>query len=188
MPILEESGYRVRADFGVAYSPERLYAANASFELSDIPKLVEGLDEESTLIAAQLYRQVIHEVVEVSHARVAEAAKMMENIFRYVNIALVNEMALAKECLRIDLWETIQASSTKPFGYKPFYPGPGIGGHCVPLDPHYFSYKARRGGYLPRFIELSSDVNEYMKFHAVGLLRRGLCETGKKPRGSRSRY
>lgn len=181
LPILESSGYRLGIDFGLAFSPERIDPGNRAFRLEGIPKLVGGLDATSTDIATELYRQVIRTVIPVSHAKVAEAAKILENLFRAVNIALVNEVALILERLDIDAWEAIEAAASKPFGYMPFYPGPGVGGHCIPLDPYYLSYRARRAGYLPRFIELSGDLNEYMQFHAVELLRRGLEEAGRRP-------
>jgi UDP-N-acetyl-D-glucosamine dehydrogenase len=180
VPILESGGLRAGVDFGVAYSPERIDPGNRTFALEEIPKLVGGIDVETTALAREIYAEVIREVVPVSHARIAEAAKIIENLFRAVNIALVNEIALIMERLDIDVWEALKAASTKPFGYMPFLPGPGIGGHCIPVDPYYLSYRARKAGYMPRFIELSGDVNEYMQFHVVELMRRGLKEAGKK--------
>jgi len=183
IPLLESSGYRAGVDFSVAYSPERIDPGNRDYPLERIPKVVGGIDRESTAFATELYSEVTDLVVPVSHARVAEAAKMIENIFRSVNIALVNEIALIMERLGVNTWEAIEAASTKPFGFMAFYPGPGVGGHCIPLDPFYLSYRARKAGYMARFIELSSEVNEYMKFHTLNLLRRGLREAGKEPRG-----
>lgn len=184
MPILERSGLRLGIDFGVAYSPERIDPGNESYRLENIPKLVGGLDEASTTFVREFYSQVVKVVIPVSHVRVAEAAKIIENLFRAVNIALANEIALIMELLDIDAWEAIRAASTKPFGFAAFYPGPGVGGHCIPLDPYYLSYRARKAGYMPRFIELSGDINEYMKFHVVELLHRGLREAGKPISGS----
>jgi len=153
--------------------------------LEDVPKIVGGIDKNSTRLAELVYCQAFKTVVPVSHARVAEATKMIENVFRSVNIALANEIALIMERLDIDTWEAIRAASTKPYGFMAFYPGPGVGGHCIPLDPYYLSYRARRVGYVPRFVELSGDLNEYMKLHSVSLLRRGLDEAGKQTRGAR---
>lgn len=184
VPLLERSGLRLGVDFGVAYSPERIDPGNRNYRLETIPKVVGGTDEASTSLAEALYAEIIRTVIPVSHARVAEAAKMIENLFRSVNIALVNEIALIMERLNIDAWEAIRAASTKPFGFMPFYPGPGVGGHCIPLDPFYLSYRAQKAGYLPRFIELSGEINEYMKFHTVQLIRRGLQEAGKRLGGS----
>ena len=184
VPILESGGMRAGRDFGVAFSPERVDPGNTEYRVEDIPKLVGGLDEASTEFARAFYAQVIREVIPVSHARVAEAAKIIENLFRAVNIALVNEISLILERLNIDTWEAIDAASTKPFGFMRFYPGPGVGGHCIPLDPYYLSYRARKAGYMPRFIELSGHVNEYMKFHTLDLLRQGLKEAGKPAAGS----
>lgn len=184
LPILESRGLLAGVDFGVAYSPERIDPGNNTYRLDNTAKLVGGLDDSSTQLACEFYRHAVETVIPVSHARVAEAAKIIENIFRAVNIALVNELALVMEGLGIDTWEAIRAASTKPFGFMAFYPGPGVGGHCIPLDPYYLSYRARKAGYMPRFIEVSGEVNEYMKFHTVELLRRGLREAGKQPRGS----
>lgn len=184
VPELERSGLRAGVDFGVAYSPERIDPGNPNYHIQDIPKLVGGIDPTSARVAHDVYARVVKNVVRVSHARVAEAAKMIENLFRSVNIALVNEIALIMERLGIDAWEAIEAAATKPFGFMAFYPGPGVGGHCIPLDPFYLSYRARKAGYMPRFIETSGEVNEYMKYHTVHLLSRGLREAGKTLRGS----
>lgn len=180
IPALETSGLRAGVDFGAAYSPERVDPGNPSYRLENIPKIVGGTDPASTEFAAAFYGQIVETVVPLSHARVAEAAKIIENLFRAVNIALVNETSLIMERLGIDVWEAIRAASTKPFGFMQFWPGPGVGGHCIPVDPFYLSYRARKAGYMPRFIELSAEINEYMKFHVVELLQRGLQEAGKK--------
>src|SRR5712691_2548651 len=148
LPILESGGLHGGTDFGVAYSPERIDPGNRDYALEEIPKLVGGIDADTTEFAREFYAQVMKRVIPVSHAKVAEAAKIIENLFRAVNIALVNEVALIMEHLDIDVWEAIDAASSKPFGYMPFYPGPGIGGHCIPVDPYYLSYRARKAGYL----------------------------------------
>jgi UDP-N-acetyl-D-glucosamine dehydrogenase len=184
IPILEKSGLRAGIDFGVGYSPERVDPGNVKFKIEDIPKLVGGLDEDTAALISELYGNVFSSVVTVSSMKVAEAAKIIENVFRAVNIALANEIALIMERLGIDAWDAIDAASTKPFGYMPFYPGPGVGGHCIPLDPHYLAYRARKEGYMARFIELSADVNSFMPFHTVELLRQGLAEVGKELSGS----
>lgn len=177
-PILEKTGLRVGKDFFLAFSPERIDPGNKNFHVTDIPKIVGGIEPQSTLLASALYSSIIKKVCHVRNARTAEAVKMMENVFRNVNIALVNEMALIFERLDIDAWEVIDAAKTKPFGFMPFYPGPGIGGHCIPLDPLYMSYISKRSGYTPRFIEMASEINDFMKLHAVNLLERALVLNG----------
>ncbi len=184
LPILETSGYQAGTDFLLAYSPERIDLGSRKHRLQNIPKLVGGLDADSAEVAAELYRQVVNTTAMVSNARVAEAAKIMKNLFRSVNVALVNEIALILEQLGIDAWDAIAAAASKPFGYMPFFPGPSVGGHCIPLDPYYLSYRARMAGYMPRFVELSGELNEYMKYHTLELLHRALREAGKEPRGS----
>ena len=169
IPILEESGLKAGIDFGVAYSPERIDPGNKQFTVDEVPKVVGGMNDECTEIAAALYGSIISEIVPVRDMRTAESVKMMENIFRNVNIALVNEMALIFERMGIDTWEVVDAAASKPYGFMPFYPGPGIGGHCIPLDPFYMSYKAKKYGFIPRFIETSGEINEFMKTHAVNL-------------------
>ncbi|RLI76191.1 UDP-N-acetyl-D-glucosamine dehydrogenase, partial [Archaeoglobales archaeon] len=144
IPILERTGLKAGIDFGVAYSPERIDPGNKTYTIEKIPKVVGGINTECTEIAAMLYGSIIEKVVKVRDAKTAEAVKMVENIFRNVNIALVNELALIFEKMGIDVWEVIDAAKTKPYGFMPFYPGPGIGGHCIPLDPFYMSYIAKR--------------------------------------------
>ncbi|KUG14586.1 udp-glucose dehydrogenase [hydrocarbon metagenome] len=180
VPILEESGLRAGRDFGVAYSPERIDPGNKNFTVEQIPKVVGGIDETCTAIAAALYGSVIERVVCVCDTRTAESVKMVENIFRNVNIALVNELALIFERMGINTWEVIDAAASKPYGFMPFYPGPGIGGHCIPLDPYYMSYKAKKYGLIPRFIETSGEINEFMKMHTINLAERGLKQVGKR--------
>jgi UDP-N-acetyl-D-glucosamine dehydrogenase len=185
VPILEESGLRAGADFGVAYSPERIDPGNTKFRLEEIPKVVGGITPECTRIASSIYRTIIPEIIEVRDPKTAEATKMVENIFRNVNIALVNELALIFEGLGIDTWEVIGAASSKPYGFMPFFPGPGVGGHCIPLDPYYLAYKAKRCGFIPRFIETSGEINDFMQIHVINLIDGGLRQAERKMGGAR---
>jgi UDP-N-acetyl-D-glucosamine dehydrogenase len=172
-------------DFFVAYSPERTDPGNSTHTVRTTPKLVAGLDETSTRIAATLYRQGVDEVVELSSAEVAESAKLLENIFRAVNIALVNEMKTILEPMGVDVWEVVEAAATKPFGFMPFYPGPGLGGHCLPIDPFYMAWKARELGRPTRFIELAGEVNMAMPGWVVQRTRKALDDAGVAIRGAR---
>jgi UDP-N-acetyl-D-glucosamine dehydrogenase len=185
IPILEEAGLKVREDFGVAFSPERIDPGNKKYTVDKIPKVVGGINEECTEIAAMLYGNIIEKIIKVKDAKTAESVKMLENIFRNVNIALANELCLIFEKMGIDAWEVIDAASTKPYGFMPFYPGPGIGGHCIPLDPFYMSYAAKRYGFIPRFIETSGEINEFMRIHAVNLVEKGLKHVGKNVYGAK---
>ena len=185
LPILEESGLRVGRDFFLCYSPERVDPANAEFGTRDIPKIIGGVTPSCLRIGEAYYRQVIDEVVPVSSTLAAETAKLLENTFRMVNIGLANETAIVCDRLGIDVWEVIRAASTKPFGFMPFYPGPGLGGHCLPVDPHFLSWKARRAGYEPRLIQLASEINGNMPRHIVGRIQSALNDAGKPVRGSR---
>jgi|SRR2546426_4242082 len=185
VPILETSGMRAGRDFHVAYSPERLDPGRKDVELERIPKIVGGHDANSTTVACEFLKACFEKVVPVKDCRTAEATKMLENVFRAVNIALVNELTLALEKMDINVWDVIEAASTKPFGFMAFWPGPGIGGHCIPLDPYYFSYAAKRVGVLTRFIELSGEVNSFMPFHVLELVSRALRAAGKRLNGSR---
>jgi UDP-N-acetyl-D-glucosamine dehydrogenase len=185
VPILEETGLRAGDDFGIAYSPERIDPGNKNFTLEKIPKVVGGFNDICGRIAAVLYASIIDEVVTVRNMKTAESVKMVENIFRNVNIALMNELALIFERMGIDIWEVIDAAATKPYGFMPFYPGPGIGGHCIPLDPFYMSYRAKRFGFIPRFIETSGEINEYMKMHMVNLTEIGLKHVEKRIYGAK---
>ena len=185
LPILEETGRKLDGDFYLAFSPERVDPGNREFQTGNIPKVVGGVSKMSTEVAAALYQTVVQRVHKVSAARVAEAAKLLENTFRSVNIALVNEIAQLCYRLGIDSWEVIQAAATKPFGFMAFYPGPGIGGHCIPLDPHYLSWKARLHGFEARFIGLAEDVNSHMPHHVVQLIQDSLNEHRKPLNGSR---
>lgn len=167
VPILERSGLRVGEDLFVAYSPEREDPGNAVFTTTSIPKVVGGHDRFTTEVACDLYRQFVREVVPVSSPSVAEAVKLTENIFRAVNIALVNELKVVFDAMDVDIWEVIEAAKTKPFGFMPFYPGPGLGGHCIPIDPFYLTWKAREHGIATRFIELAGEINTSMPRHVV---------------------
>ncbi len=184
LSILESSGLNVIEDFGLAYSPERIDPGNPCFNVSNTAKVVGGIDQECTNIASKLYGSIIGQIVAVKDARTAEAVKIVENIFRNVNIALVNELALIFERMNIDTWEVIDAAATKPYGFMPFYPGPGIGGHCIPLDPFYMSYKAKKYGFIPRFIETSGEINNFMRIHAINLIEKGLKQVNKGIYGS----
>jgi UDP-N-acetyl-D-glucosamine dehydrogenase len=185
LPMMEETGLSLDKDFYLAFSPERVDPGNRQFQTHNIPKVVGGVSAMSTEIAAALYQTIVERVHKVSSSRVAETAKLLENTFRSVNIALVNEMAQLCYHLGIDSWEVIQAAATKPFGFMPFYPGPGIGGHCIPLDPHYLSWKARLHGFEARFIGLAEEVNSRMPRHVVALVQDGLNERSKPMKGSR---
>jgi UDP-N-acetyl-D-glucosamine dehydrogenase len=186
VPILEEqSGLRAGIDFGVAFSPERVDPGNAQFNTKNIPKVVGGTTPACTAVAAELYEQVLSRVVRVSSTRVAETVKLLENTFRSVNIGLVNEMALLCDRMGIDVWEVIDAAATKPFGFMPFYPGPGLGGHCIPIDPFYLSWKARLAGFEARFIELAGQINGSMPQHVVDKVASALNTDHKCVNGAR---
>ena len=185
MPILRKSGLESPRDFLLAFSPEREDPGNVSFSTKSIPKVVGGTSLESTDAAVALYQAGFDKVVRVSSARVAESCKLLENIFRSVNIALVNELKMTFTRMGIDIWEVIAAASTKPFGFMPFYPGPGLGGHCIPLDPFYLSWKAAEYGAWTRFIELAGEINTQMPTYVVSELAKALNEEGKPLRGSR---
>ena len=185
VPILEETGLIAGSDFGIAYSPERVDPGNKQYPIDKVPTIVGGISVECTNVAAALYGSIMDRVIPVRDARTAEAVKMIENIFRNVNIALVNEMALIFERMGINTWEVIDAAATKPYGFMPFYPGPGIGGHCIPLDPYYMSYRAKKYGFIPRFIETSGEINEFMKMHTINLIEKGLRQVGKRVYGAK---
>jgi UDP-N-acetyl-D-glucosamine dehydrogenase len=183
-PRLEETGLIVGEDVFLAFSPERVDPGNASFHTRNIPKVVGGVTPRCTQLAAALYQQCVERVMPVSSARVAEMVKLLENTFRSVNIGLANEVALLCHSLGIDVWEVIEAAATKPFGFMPFYPGPGLGGHCIPIDPHYLSWKARQNGFEPRFIELAAQINGRMPEYVVELVADALNRQSKSVRGS----
>ena len=185
LPAFEAKGLKLDEDFFLAFSPERVDPGNAQYQTRNIPKVVGGVTDASTEVAASLYGAVVELVHKVSSARVAETAKLLENTFRAVNIGLVNELARLCYRLDIDTWEVIRAAATKPFGFMPFFPGPGIGGHCIPLDPHYLSWKARMHGFEARFIGLAEEVNSRMPQHVVELVTEGLNRQRKAVNGSR---
>ncbi len=184
-PILEENGLKAGRDFALAFSPEREDPGNPNFGTADIPKVVGGIDVVSLELACALYGIAMKQVVPVSTTQAAELTKLLENIFRSVNIALVNELKIL--CLRmgIDIFEVIKAASTKPFGYMPFYPGPGLGGHCIPIDPFYLTSKAREYDIPTKFIELAGEVNTAMPFFVVQRVMEALNEHGKALKGAR---
>ncbi len=184
-PILERTGLRAGQDFHLAFSPERIDPGNVSWSAENLPKIVGGVTVDDANIAADLLRRINPNVEVVSSTRTAEMTKLLENIFRSVNIALVNELALLSERMGIDIWEVIDAAATKPFGFLPFYPGPGVGGHCIPVDPYYLSWKAREFDFSTRFIELAAETNQRMPYHVVELVGRALGERGKGLREAR---
>ncbi|MGI8787216.1 MAG: nucleotide sugar dehydrogenase [Pyrinomonadaceae bacterium] len=185
LPMFEEKGLKLDEDFLLAFSPERVDPGNPQFQTHNIPKVVGGVTKDSTEVAAFLYSQIVENVHAVSSARVAEAAKLWENTFRAINIGMANEMAKVCNALGIDTWEVVRAAATKPFGFMPFYPGPGIGGHCIPLDPHYLSWKARQHGFDSRFITLAEEINSSMPKYVVGLVRDALNENEKSVKGAK---
>ncbi len=183
--MLMSSGARLDEDTFLAFSPERVDPGNATFTTRTIPKVVGGISPLSTEVALALYQQVLEHVHPVSNARVAETAKLLENTFRAVNIAMVNEFAQLCHELHIDVWEVIAAAKTKPFGFMAFYPGPGVGGHCIPLDPHYLAWSARLSGFEPRFIHIADQVNSTMPRYIVSRVAELLNEEGRAVRGSK---
>jgi UDP-N-acetyl-D-glucosamine dehydrogenase len=184
-PALEENGLKAGVDFYLAFSPERVDPGNESFSTRTIPKVVGGVNPESTELASDLYGSIVDKVVPVSSTQVAEMVKLLENTFRAVNIGLVNEIALMAHRMNIDVWEVIDAAGTKPFGFMPFYPGPGLGGHCIPIDPFYLSWKARQSGFECRFIELAGHVNSSMPAFVVDRIGEALNTKKKAINGSR---
>ncbi len=184
-PILEEHGMRAGRDYFLAFSPERIDPGNPKFHTRNIPKVVGGATPDCRRAVSDLYGTVFEKVVPVSSTQVAETVKLLENTFRSVNIGLVNEVALMCDKLNIDVWEVIDAAATKPFGFMPFYPGPGLGGHCIPVDPFYLSWKARQSGFEARFIELAGQVNGSMPYHVARLVGDALNARRKSVRGAR---
>ncbi len=183
--VSQEKKLVVGRDFFVAYSPEREDPGSRSHAIEKIPKVVGGVTDDCRTLATSMYAKIFERVVEVSSPRVAEMTKLLENIFRCVNIALVNEMKILSERMDIDIWEVIEAASTKPFGFMPFYPGPGLGGHCIPIDPYYLSWKAREFDFRTRFIELAGEVNSSIPYHVLHRIGEALNAKNKSIRGSR---
>lgn len=184
-PMIEEAGLKLDEDFLLAFSPERVDPGNPQFLTHNITKVVGGVGKDSTEVSTLLYSQIVDTVHPVSSARVAEACKLWENTFRAINIGMANEMAKVCAALNIDSWEVVRAAATKPFGFMPFYPGPGIGGHCIPLDPHYLSWKARQHGFDSQFITLAEQINSGMPKYVAGLVRDALNEQEKSVKGAK---
>ena len=185
LPMLAETGLKVGKDFFLAFSPERVDPGNPQFNTRNIPKVVGGVTPTCTSAAVKLYQQRLDNVVPVSSTQVAEMVKLLENTFRSVNIGLVNELALMCKRMHIDVWEVISAAATKPFGFMPFYPGPGLGGHCIPIDPFYLSWRARQFDFQTEFIELAGKVNTHMPYYCAERVSRALNSHRKPVAGSR---
>jgi UDP-N-acetyl-D-glucosamine dehydrogenase len=184
-PVLEKSGLKAGVDFFLAFSPEREDPGNKGFSLSNIPKVVGGYTEKCLEVAKALYSKVVAKVVPVSSTKTAEAVKLLENIYRSVNIALVNELKMLFDRMGIDIWEVIEAAKTKPFGFQAFYPGPGLGGHCIPIDPFYLTWKAREYDFQTRFIELAGEINTSMPYYVVNKTIEALNANGKTIKGAK---
>jgi UDP-N-acetyl-D-glucosamine dehydrogenase len=184
-PILERKGLRAGRDFHLAFSPEREDPGNKNFSTRTIPKIVGGLTEKCRDIASALYSLAIVKTVPVSSLETSEAAKILENVYRCINIAMVNELKMVFDRMGIDIWEVIKAASTKPFGFNPFYPGPGLGGHCIPIDPFYLTWKARQYGMATRFIELAGEINTNMPHYVIERTIDALNERKKSLKGSK---
>jgi UDP-N-acetyl-D-glucosamine dehydrogenase len=184
-PMLEKSGLKVGEDFFLCFSPERVDPGNAKFQTKNIPKVVGGVTPACTELGRLFYSQALERVVPVSSTQVAEMVKLLENTFRMINIGLVNEIAIMCDSMEINVWEVIEAAATKPFGFMPFYPGPGLGGHCIPIDPFYLSWKTRQSGIEARFIELAGHINGQMPHFVVAKVQNALNEVGKPVKGSK---
>jgi UDP-N-acetyl-D-glucosamine dehydrogenase len=184
-PLLEATGLKAGRDFYLAFSPERVDPGNPTFHTHNVPKVVGGLTPDCLKLASALYGTAIQTIVPVSSTRVAEMVKLLENTFRAVNIGLVNELALMCDRMNIDVWEVVDAAKTKPFGFMAFYPGPGLGGHCIPIDPFYLSWKAKQSGFDPRFIELAGHINAGMPHYVVDKVGEALNTKRKAINGSR---
>jgi UDP-N-acetyl-D-glucosamine dehydrogenase len=185
LPVLNATGLKAGEDYFLAFSPEREDPGNPNFEASTIPKVVGGHDPTSGDLAAAMYGQAVVKVVRVSSMEVAEAAKILENTYRAVNIAMVNELKMLYDKMGIDVWEVIDAAKTKPFGFQAFYPGPGLGGHCIPIDPFYLTWLARKWGEQTRFIELAGEINTHMPHYVISQLSEFLNNVGKPIKGSK---
>ncbi|HSC29297.1 MAG TPA: nucleotide sugar dehydrogenase [Vicinamibacterales bacterium] len=183
-PLLEAAGLKAGTDFFLAFSPERVDPGNPTFQTHNVPKVVGGLTPQCATLATALYRTAVETIVPVSSTRVAEMVKLLENTFRAVNIGLVNELALMCDRMNIDVWEVVEAAKTKPFGFMAFYPGPGLGGHCIPIDPFYLSWKAKQSGFDPRFIELAGHINGGMPHYVVEKVAEALNTRRKAINGS----
>ena len=184
LPIMEAGGLRVGVDFSLAFSPERVDPGNREWHISNTPKIMGGVTPRCTKLATAFYRTFIQQVIPVSSPKAAEMVKLLENTFRAVNIALVNEVAIMCDRLGIDTWEVIDGAASKPFGFTPFYPGPGLGGHCIPIDPHYLSWKLKSLNYHARFIELAGEINATMPRFVMGKISDALNDKGRPLRGS----
>ncbi|MCS6952471.1 MAG: nucleotide sugar dehydrogenase [Bryobacterales bacterium] len=184
LPMLERSGLKVGRDFFLCFSPERVDPGNKTYQTANIPKVVGGITPACTAMGALFYSQAIQTVVPVSSTQVAEMVKLLENTFRMINIGLVNELAIMCDRMGIDVWEVIEAAATKPFGFMPFYPGPGLGGHCIPVDPFYLSWKTKQAGLEARFIELAGYINSQMPHFVVAKVQNALNDRSKPLRGS----
>ncbi len=185
LPRLKSTGLIPGKDFFLAYSPEREDPGNKEFSTREIPKIVSGLTPSCKRVVTTLYQQIVLKVVTVSSLRVAELTKLLENIYRSVNIALVNELKMLADRMGIDIWEVIEAASTKPFGFSPFYPGPGMGGHCIPIDPYYLSWKAREYDFTTRFIHLAGEINVHVPYYVVNKVQDALNQRGKSLKGAK---
>jgi UDP-N-acetyl-D-glucosamine dehydrogenase len=185
LPILEKSGLEVGTDFFLAFSPERVDPGNPLYNTRNIPKVIGGMTPHCVELAALLYSQFVEKVVPVSTPECAEMVKLLENTFRSVNIALANEMALMCHKFNVNVWEVIEAAKTKPFGFMPFYPGPGLGGHCIPVDPYYLTWKARMNGGDPRLIELAAHINDQMPTFAISRVADALNDRQRSLKGSK---
>lgn len=185
LPVLETGGMKEGKDFYLAFSPERIDPGNKNYDTKNTPKIIGGISRESTRIARILYEQAVDTVVPVSSSKVAEMVKLLENTFRIVNIGMINEIMLMCDRLGVDVWEVIEAAKTKPYGFMPFYPGPGVGGHCIPVDPIYLSWKARMHGFEARFIDLASHVNSEMPHYVVSKIAEGLNERKQALKGAK---
>ncbi|WP_353684441.1 nucleotide sugar dehydrogenase [Thermodesulfovibrio sp. 3907-1M] len=183
--ILETSGLKAGVDFYLAYSPEREDPGNKEFSTSKLPKVVGGFTPQCLEVAKTLYEQIVVKTVPVSSTKVAEATKLLENIYRAVNIALVNELKILFDRMGIDIWEVIEAAKTKPFGFQPFYPGPGLGGHCIPIDPFYLTWKAREYDFHTRFIELAGEINTYITYYVLEKIIQALNDRGISIKGAK---
>src|ERR1700723_4772274 len=185
LPMLEAPGWKGGEEFFLCFSPERVDPGNAQFQTANIPKVVGGITPACTKLGALFYAQALEKVVPVSSTSVAEMVKLLENTFRMINIGLVNEMALMCDRMRINVWEVIDAAATKPFGFMPFYPGPGLGGHCIPIDPFYLSWKTKQAGIEARFIELAGYINGQMPHFVLDKIQSALNDAAKPIKGSR---